>query len=773
MPEIAYQSEPDTAAATDTNATDKDNSVLYRRLKGWFRDDADHWQEWREEAYEDYAFVSGDQWSADDVRQLKDQLRPVITFNRVDPIVRSVSGEQINNAQQVQYLPREEGDTKPNEILTSTADWFRDQCDADDEESEAFWDASICGVGVTDTRIEMEEDPEEPTPVIERIDPLEIIVDKAARKRNLRDARRIFRVKADIPIDEAREMYPDAADSDLDASWARLDDPSTPDGTPKGEEYEHDNESDDSGKDTVTIVECQWWERKAFYKALDPFTGDAVTLDKATHDALNKKLKAMGQPALQSVALQKRVFKRAFLGRTVLKVGESPSPERFTFNFITGFRDRNKGHFYGLVRGMKDPQRWANKWLSQTLHIMNVNAKGGVMMEDGAVEDQRKFEKSFADPAAVTWVPDGTLSNPQGPRFVPKPAPQFPVGFYQLMEFAVSSIRDTQGINLEMLGMREADQPASLEYQRRQAGVTILAPLFRAMRRYHRNQGQVMLHYIQTKLSDKTLVRIVGDGEFGAQPEQPPMGMPGQPDFMPGQPGKPPIPQGDSAFVRLKDIRAAKASSAKYDIVVDEGPTSPNQKERVWSLIGPHFFSGVIPPEVQMALIDYAPLPTSVIEAVKEASKQASESPMAKMQEQMAQFDLVLKQVQAQLVSAQAQKAQADAKESLADAALKGSQVGMPVGRDGIPDKGPDLLLKKYDSDQRAAVERDKAALKLQGDREKATHDLAVNREWMQNEQAIAAGRERAATQRQAEGIALDAMLNPKPPPAPPGQANR
>ena len=768
MPEIAYHSDPDEGTAKTPSPEDKGTDALYRKLKREFRDDAEHWQKWREEAYEDYAFVSGDQWAEEDIRLLKDQLRPVITFNRVDPIVRSVSGEQINNAQQVQYLPREEGDTKPNEILTSTADWFRDQCDADDEESEAFWDASICGVGVTDTRIEMEEDPEEPTPVIERIDPLEVLVHKGARKRNFRDARRVWRVKADIPIDEAREMYPDFADSDLDASWARLDDPSASDATPKGEEYEHDRDGEDTGNETVTIVECQWWERKTFYKVLDPFTGESMDLDKASFDGLTKKLKQAGMPELQSVKLQRRVFKRAFLGRTILKVSDSPSPDRFTFNFITGFRDRNKGHFYGLVRGMKDPQRWANKWLSQTLHIMNVNAKGGVMMEDGAVEDQRKFEKSFAQPHEVTWVPDGTLSNPQGPRFVPKPAPQFPVGFYQLMEFAVSSIRDTQGINLEMLGMREADQPASLEYQRRQAGVTILAPLFRAMRRYHRNQGQVMLHYIQTKLSDKTLVRIVGDGEFGAKPEQPPQGMPGQPGFMPGQPGKPPIPQGEGAFVRLKDIRAAKASSAKYDIVVDEGPTSPNQKERVWALIGPHFFSGAIPPEVQMALIDYAPLPTSVIEAVKSAAKESAESPMAKLQEQMGQLDLALKQVQAQLLGAQAEKAKADAQESLADAALKGSQVGQPVGRDGIPDKGPDLMLKKYDSDQRAQVEREKAAFKLQGDREKAATDVAVNREWMQNEMEIAAGRERAATQRQAEGIVLDAAVNPKPPPAPP-----
>src|SRR5690606_34908889 len=97
-------------------------------------------------------------------------------------------------------------------------------------------------------------------------------------------------------------------------------------------------------------------------------------------------------------------------------------------------------------------------------------------------------------------------------------------------------------------------------------------------------QGQVMLYYIQTKLSDKTLVRIIGDGEFGAEAPTPPRGMPGSPEFQPGTPGKPPIEKGRAAFVRLEQIRAAKTTSAKFDTIVDEGPTSPNQKERVWQL---------------------------------------------------------------------------------------------------------------------------------------------------------------------------------------------
>lgn len=673
--------EADTGQKTDGGSEDE-NGALFKRLKREYRLDRDHLSPWRTDAKEDYGFVSGqDQWSKTDRDYLTDNNRPVITFNRVDPLIRSVSGEQINNAQEVRYIPRELGDAQANEDLTSAAEWFRDECDAGDEESDMFWDAAVCGIGCTDTRLDLDGDPSEPMPVVERIDPMEMLWDRDARKSNLADRRRDWRVR-DIPIADARAMFPDVPDADLDAAWARLDQKSDEvrDQTEDDQYLDSGNNSDAADRDDdsmVTMVHGQWFDREPFWKvALPDYVAaqldgkDVIDLTVAEYKRLRPKLDALaaepppppppqmgpdGMPMpdgammpqaippqpIKAVRLQQKVFKQAFIGRKILKTGPLPCPDHFTRNFVTGFRDRNAGTFYGLVRAMKDPQRWANKWMSQTLHIMNTTAKGGVIANKEIAEDIKQFEESWSKQDAITWA-DRPLSEDM---LQPKPGNVLPAGFWQIMEFAISSVRDVAGINLEMLGMREADQPASLEYQRRQAGITILAQLFRSMTRYHRNQGKVLLYYIQNSLSPQTLVKILGTN-------------------------------GDPQYVPLEHVLGMKKADAKFDIIVDEGPTSPNQKERVWTMIGPKYFE--MPPPMMLALADYLPLPSSTVAKFKEALNAATSGPQADLQQKMAQLEAMLTEAKVMLTRAQAQEAQATA-------AKTASEIGATPG---TPDAG-------------------------------------------------------------------------------------
>ena len=125
----------DTAARPDEDidTPDLEAAELYARLKGWFKDDLSSLEDWRNEAREDFDFYSGNQWSEDDKQKLKNELRPVITFNRTQLIIDSVSGSEVNNRNEVRYYPRENGDARVAELYTGAGAYFRDATHADDE----------------------------------------------------------------------------------------------------------------------------------------------------------------------------------------------------------------------------------------------------------------------------------------------------------------------------------------------------------------------------------------------------------------------------------------------------------------------------------------------------------------------------------------------------------------------------------------------------------------------------------------------------------------
>lgn len=550
-----------------------------RKWKRWFKEDKEHSAEWRKDAREDYDFVAGRQWSEEDKTKLRDEMRPAITFNRTGVMIDAVSGQEIQGKQEVHYYPREMGDAVVNEMYSEAARWFDDQSDADDEDSDAFIDTITCGMGWTETRMDFDEDPDG-MPVTERVDPLEMWWDSGCRKTNLQGSRRRWRIR-EFPIEQAREDFPGYEDNDLDAGkWVDTEKEQGGPNHNNPEEYYQDEPMDATSKKTVRIVQLQYWKYENYYRVADPMTGQLTELSDAEHKSLQKNLKLIGGQ-VKSVRLRRKKYMNAFIGNKILDHGPSGCDGHFTLNCITGKFDRNKGTWYGLVRAMKDPQTWANKWLSQILHIMNSNAKGGVFYEEGAFKDHRDAEANYAKPNAMISVTNGALTQK---RIQERQPAQFPAGYQMLTEYAVSAIRDVTGVNMELLGMREANQAGVLEYQRRQAGLTVLSTLFSSLKRYRRERGGVLLYYIQEYLSDGRLIRITGKDK--------------------------------AQYVPL-----LKQASAKYDIIIDDAPTSPNQKEIVWANLT-NILPGIkdiVPPQVLLQLLDYSPFPASVVAKIKEA----------------------------------------------------------------------------------------------------------------------------------------------------------
>jgi hypothetical protein len=711
-----------SAPEEDTNDAD----ALFLRRKAEVIDDRRANSKWYVEARIDFGMYAGGeaQWDDADLDILKEENKPHATFNFIQPSVSAVNGMEVSNRQEVTFLPRTTqgnaapaamqagaampgqmpgvppqpqapgaNDQGPAEVLNAGVKYFRQECDAEDEESDAFQDDAICGMGWTETRVEFEDNPDGEM-VVDRCDPLEMGWDSRATKRNLRDSRRFHRVR-ELDKTTAREMFPGFELDEIDATWARPQLVDEPSDREEAREYRNDQEGEHNRK-TVTVVETTWIEKQITHEVANKSNGEV------TRNVTTEQLKVLRERAEKlkiDIAVKKvtkKIYKMAFLGGTGILADTAKerregtlcqSQKAFKFQPITGIRDRNKKQWMGLVRAMRDPQRWTNALYSSTLNSVMTSGKG-IMAERSAFEKPDQAEADWSSNGKIVFMREGALSGPN-PKVKEKVASQLPPGIDRLLEFALSALRGVSGVNLETLGGADREQAASLEYQRRQAATTILAPFFDGLRRHRKMQGRLEMDLARQYLSDGRLVRIVG------------------PDY-----------EGYVPFALDETVQ-------EYDIIVAESPSSPNQKEAAWQTI-----TQVLPmmgknlsPTTGAIVLKASPLPLAIVKEFQDAAEQEAQAAAQQPNPEMLklQGDMQMKQMDAEIKQRESEQSMAVTQQkAAADIRLKEMDIRL---------KEMELQLAAFT----AQAQVQQTTLQAQNDREK----MSMERENKQTEHAM------------------------------------
>ena len=607
----------------DAPASSLDDEALAHRVGDFVKRARDHLSKWREEARTAYAFVAGDHWDDADKIAMQDRGRVCITFNRVGPIVHSVAGNEINNRQEAKVYPRGMPDAKMSEAASLAVKWARQQAEVEDEESSAFLDLLVSGLGWTETRMDYGETPEGKI-VVERFDPEEGLYDPAARKKNLADARELARARR-WRLDAAVAQWPEHADA-LSVARPWLEPGKEGAEVQYRRPYEHgDAEVESPGRARmIEIAHYQWCETRPV--VVYDEGGQRREMPAAEFAAVAERARAAGVPVPEHVRQARLVWFHAFVaGGTVLERGPIPAGKGPTLRCMTGMLDRNSGLFYGIVRAMLDPQRWSNKWLAQALDHVNRSGRGGYFYEEGSITDIRQFETTAAKPGANTALAPGGLS-----QIKAKEPPIFPQAFDRLLTLAIGSIPDVTGINREMLGMTDRDQPGIVEAQRKQAAQAILAPLFDSLRRYRKDHTRLLLAFIHAYVPADVMLRVLDD-------------------------------EGNLIAFQA----SALPQAMDYDVVIDQVPTSPNAKMEIWSTMVP-MLPAIMrmgpPAAVWGALLKYSPFPPSVVQDLMQALESqapADQGPPPEMAKAQAEIAALGAKTQAEIAS-KAAKTQAD-----------------------------------------------------------------------------------------------------------------
>lgn len=640
-----------------------------------------HFEDWATEAVKSFAMVAGNQWDETIKNSLEADGRPVFTFNRIAGFIRGICGLETSTRNQVQFYAREVEDSGVSEVKNAAAAWVRQGCDADDEESDAFKDMLTCGLGWTETYYTNEEDPEG-TIVIERIDPMHMRWDQSARKRGLSDSRWRERVKF-MTMDDIKEMWGKEKANQIGAYFADDNQIRAEQGEPHDAVAARNYDSGYTGQqytsDQLPVCQFQYYKIMPYVRAINPLSGAVEELARPQYDRLKQRF-----PEIEGVTYRKRQYRQLiYCGGVELEDAALPG-SGFTFNVITGVRDRNTGRWYGFVRDLIDPQQWINKFFSSMADVVASQAKGGLMAEADAFVNKRQAEEQWADPRSILWMKKGALQNGSVKERGNQGVPQ---GLSQLLEFTVSSLPHVAGVNLEFLGLAGREQPGVLEHQRKQAAIATLAEFFNAFRLYRKQQGRTLLQFMNEFISDGRLVRIVGKKM--------------------------------ARYVPL----AKDPASTQYDIIVDEAPTSPDQKNRTWDALTQLLPAAAsigfpIPPEV----IDYAPFPQSLIDDWKKfAEGDAGLPPQVKAQMQQMQEQLQALQAENQQLKSKKdeamQKLQIDQQKAQQDAALNQQTAQQEAA----------LAIEKFR--QEMALEQQKFLANMELERQRMMADIQIERE--------------------------------------------
>jgi hypothetical protein len=487
-----------------------------------------------------------------------------------------VGGNEIVNRYEPKFYPRnlpgEDIDLEASEAMGELYRWIRQQSDVEHQESMMFRDMLICGVGCTDTYMDYTDNPDGRIMTV-RVPVFQVSWDPTSQDANFADANFVTRDKW-IPEKEFIVRYPEFEGAykqggDLRENrlmqrvWDRITnrDVHTYSSARAFQYFDPKHEH-------VHVWEHQWRELRPVTKVMVPdgMGGyDETIVERSEEEAfiqeaseMNQALQVMAEeqgvqimPEVQWQPFDKYFYKRAILaGKEVVEESDEPLSD-FTLKFCTGFEDWSKGdkkYYFGLYKPMRDPQRYVNTFFSQAVHIWSTSPKGTLLHEPNFFEDEDDAHKKWAQPNQPIRVQHGALSGTAKDKFLQVQNNRSFAGTESLFQFARDAISEASGVNPSYTAgltgdVRRAATSAIQLVQ--QQNLATLGTLFDSLKRYRKAHANLAIQFVREYMPDEQALRILG-------------------------------PSKANLVQITKDDMVRQ-----YDIVVGEGPTSPNYQMEV------------------------------------------------------------------------------------------------------------------------------------------------------------------------------------------------
>ncbi len=541
------------------------------------------------------AFYNGNQMSYQDKIQFLDpegrRKRATVNFNKVQPNVDAVVGFMAQNRTQAKFIARlsaDEGQQVYSKNMNALYSFVRDNASADQIETDQDADMMINGYGAVDTDLSYIVGNATTDPNGEilkmRIAPDRVGWDPTARKKNLLDARWVYYFD-DYELKDALDLFQGSTEDD----FQKVDGEENDTGyvyNPWGGLYDKIKVSDSvewSSKDEsmVRVYNHQWMEYETFYRAKNPLyeaqamedamfykmrldviaseikpngpenipakdmfnfdpTAEELVFDEATKRRLVQDFGSLIQP----VSFKRKVFYTAVTsGDHVFTKFRSISQQGFSVKFKTGVYNETDKIWIGMVNSMMEPQKYHNKALTELMFTIAANSKGGVMVEDDAVEDIADFEGKWSKTDAVIVVNSGAIS---GNKILQKAQGAVPTGLENIISMSDMAI-SAAGVDPSFLGNINKEDQSGILYKRRlRQVISKMARYFDSIQLYQKEDARLCADLIRVWVENNSgqWVRITGE-------------------------------DGSDQFLQVSEDMMAP----EYDVSIQEAPQTPEDKQ--------------------------------------------------------------------------------------------------------------------------------------------------------------------------------------------------
>lgn len=436
----------------------------------------EHWADSNKKADESEGFYEGSgQWSKLDKRTLESMDRAALTINLIQRHIHELIGAQIENRTDMKLAPKEGGDQRVADLLSEVVKHITQSCNYPREETRAFSDASIGGVGFLNIFVDFDDDLFGEIK-IERYCRSDIGIGPC-EKEDLSDAEYAYKHKM-YSLPKLKQLWPDKADKiqkDFDTYLIQKSS-DTPHVTYTGDQYaKSDNRIPMMVGDNKLLVDIarkeyrlvEMWRR--IYRKVYVIANPNDKFYFAAHGWRASDAKAFAEMpgflVFDRNVPQMRITK--ICGNVVLSDENPAVLASNKLHVVPVWSELRGNKFWGKVEGAKDPQKEVNKRRSQAIDIGNKMAAYGWFVDEGTFESSaelNKFIRNSSSPGFVAKVVD-TAKIPVKVEGV-----KFPVELVELMKLDAEALSGMMSITPQPQGANDSGSKMLAMQKQRMSG---------------------------------------------------------------------------------------------------------------------------------------------------------------------------------------------------------------------------------------------------------------------------------------------------------------